>query len=93
MPLRLSTFDLTIAFNESLRYNILKNKKVLFMNIVTIPFEEPLLVDIGGHIVQIVAFKTLEHGNIKFGVNAPRSIEVHREEIYHAIKQKQQSSD
>ena len=61
------------------------------MNIVTIPFEEPLTVCINGEIVQVVAFKTLEHGNIKFGVQAPRSIEVHREEIYQAIKQKQQS--
>ncbi|CEK10587.1 carbon storage regulator [Legionella hackeliae] len=59
------------------------------MNIVTIPFEEPLTVNIKGTTVQIVAFKTLEHGNIKFGVNAPRSVEVHREEIYRAIKQKQ----
>lgn len=71
-----------------MRYNVLKSKEV-FMNIVTIPFEEPLTVNIKGTTVQIVAFKTLEHGNIKFGVNAPRSVEVHREEIYRAIKQKQ----
>jgi carbon storage regulator len=63
------------------------------MNIVTIPFEEPLIVSIDGNSVQIIAFKTLEHGNIKFGVQAPRSIEVHREEIYHAIKQKQQQRE
>ncbi|MCC5016012.1 MULTISPECIES: carbon storage regulator [Legionella] len=63
------------------------------MNIVTIPFEEPLTVHVNGTVVQIVAFKTSEHGNIKFGVEAPRSIQVHREEIYHAIKQKQQSGD
>lgn len=63
------------------------------MNIVTIPFEVPLTVCIKGELVQIVAFKTLEHGNVKFGVQAPRSIEVHREEIYHAIRQKQQSSE
>lgn len=61
------------------------------MNIVTIPFEEPLIISIHGEAVQIIAFKTLEHGNIKFGVQAPRSIQVHREEIYQAIKQKQQS--
>ncbi|MDI9819437.1 MULTISPECIES: carbon storage regulator [unclassified Legionella] len=62
------------------------------MNIVTIPFEEPLTINIDGKIIQVVAFKTLEHGNIKFGVEAPRSIEVHREEIHRAIKQKQQQS-
>lgn len=63
------------------------------MNIVTIPFEEPLIVSINGESVQIIAFKTLEHGNIKFGVQAPRSVEVHREEIYHAIKQKKLSAE
>jgi carbon storage regulator len=63
------------------------------MNIVTISFEEPLTVSINNEKIQIVAFKTLEHGNIKFGVQAPRSIEVHREEIYIAIKQKQLNSE
>ena len=60
------------------------------MNIVTIPFDEPLYISIDGELVQVVAFKTPEHGNVKFGVQAPRSINVHREEIYLAIKQKQQ---
>ena len=60
------------------------------MNIDTIPFEEPLYISIDGELVQVVAFKTPEHGNVKFGVQAPRSINVHREEIYLAIKQKQQ---
>lgn len=63
------------------------------MEIVTISFEEPLNVSINNEKIQIVAFKTLEHGNIKFGVQAPRSIEVHREEIYNAIKQKQQCKE
>ncbi|KTC65084.1 carbon storage regulator CsrA (plasmid) [Legionella adelaidensis] len=62
------------------------------MDIVTIPFEESLVICIGGEIVKVVAFKTQEHGNVKFGVQAPRSINVHREEIYHAIKQKQQEA-
>ncbi|MBA2656865.1 MAG: carbon storage regulator [Tatlockia sp.] len=63
------------------------------MNIVTVPFEEPLTVLIKGSTVQIIAFKTLEHGNVKFGVQAPRSVEVHREEIYNAIRLKQQQSE
>ncbi|MBA2651581.1 MAG: carbon storage regulator [Tatlockia sp.] len=62
------------------------------MNIVTIPFEEPLTVSIKGSTIQIIAFKTLEHGNIKFGVQAPRSIEVHREEIFNAIRLKQKQN-
>jgi carbon storage regulator len=59
------------------------------MNIVTVSFEEPLVFCIRGEIIQVVAFKTPEHGNIKFGINAPRSINVHREEIYLAIKKQQ----
>jgi carbon storage regulator len=63
------------------------------MNIVTLAFEEPLIISIQGEKVQLIAFKTQEHGNIKFGVSAPRSINVHREEIYLAIKQKQQQQE
>ena len=62
------------------------------MNIVTVSFEEPLVISVNGEIIQLIAFKTPEHGNIKFGVQAPRSINVHREEIYHAIKLKQQTN-
>ena len=61
------------------------------MNIITISFEEPLIIAVNNELVQLVAFKTQEHGNIKFGIEAPRSVNVHREEIYHAIKLKQQS--
>ena len=58
------------------------------MDIISLEFEKPLIIRIGGNDVKILAFKTLEHGNIKFGVEAPRSVNVHREEIFHAIKQK-----
>lgn len=63
------------------------------MNIINIAFEEPIFLSIEGETVHIIAFKTQEHGNVKFGVQAPRSINVHREEIYHAIKQKLQAED
>lgn len=68
------------------------------MNILTVSFEEPLIFNIQGEIVQVIAFKTPEGGNIKFGINAPRAVQVHREEIYLAIKnqqreQEQQSAD
>jgi carbon storage regulator len=62
------------------------------MNIVTISFEEPLIITVAGEVIQLIAFKTQEHGNIKFGVEAPRSVNIHREEIYHAIKLKQQAN-
>lgn len=59
------------------------------MDILTAAFEEPLFFCVKGELIQIVAFKTLEHGNIKFGIEAPRSVKVHREEIYHAIRSKE----
>lgn len=59
------------------------------MDIISLQFEEPLIIHIEDTVVKILAFKTQEHGNIKFGVEAPRSINVHREEIFHAIKQKE----
>lgn len=62
------------------------------MDILYLEFEKPLMINISGSLVKILAFKTQEHGNIKFGVEAPRTINVHREEIYHAIKKKQQLS-
>ena len=63
------------------------------MNIVTLPFEEPLIFEVNGEKEHVVAFRTQEHGNIKFGVDAPRSINVHREEIYHAIKLKEKQAE
>lgn len=62
------------------------------MDIISLQFEEPLIIHVGNKVVKILAFKTPEHGNIKFGVDAPRSINVHREEIFHAIKQKEQAN-
>ncbi|OGV37865.1 MAG: carbon storage regulator [Legionellales bacterium RIFCSPHIGHO2_12_FULL_35_11] len=61
------------------------------MNIINLPFEEPLTIELNGEKVQVVAFKTQEHGNIKFGINAPRAVQVHREEVYLAIKLKDDS--
>ena len=61
------------------------------MNILSVPFEEPIVLPINGELVKIVIFKTQEHGNVKFGIEAPRSINVHREEIYYAIKEKEMS--
>ena len=58
------------------------------MDIINLQFEEPLMIHMGDTLIKILAFKTQEHGNIKFGVEAPREVNVHREEIYHAIQQK-----
>lgn len=56
------------------------------MEIITLPFEEPIQINLNGEIVTVIAFKTAERGNIKFGIEAPRSIKVNREEIYRAMK-------
>jgi carbon storage regulator len=59
------------------------------MDIISLQFEEPLIIRIADTMVKILPFKTQEHGNVKFGVEAPRTINIHREEIFHAIKQKE----
>ncbi|MDX2346396.1 MAG: carbon storage regulator [Legionella sp.] len=62
------------------------------MEIVTVDFEEPVMLTVNNELVRVVAFKTQEHGHIKFGVDAPRSIKVHREEVYLAIKKQEEES-
>ncbi|MBA4696458.1 MAG: carbon storage regulator [Legionella sp.] len=59
------------------------------MDLINLPFEESLAISTAAGTVRITVFKTLEQGNVKLGVDAPRSLAVHREEIYYAIKQKQ----
>lgn len=36
----------------------------------------------------LYAFKTAEHGNIKFGIEAPSSVAINREEVYMKNKAK-----
>ena len=63
------------------------------MDILMLPFETPLTFTVEGHTIKLIAFKTLEHGNIKFGIDAPRSLKVNREEIYlEQLKKKQEES-
>ena len=62
------------------------------MDIFSLSFEEPLIITINEQSIRLVLFKTQENGNIKFGIEAPRSIDVYREEIYQAIQSKQQAS-
>ena len=51
------------------------------MDIINIEFEKPLTIKLNGEKVSLTVFRTDEHGNIKFGVNAPRSMKIDREEI------------
>ena len=61
------------------------------MDIISLSFEEPLIISLNNQLIKLVPYKTLEFGNIKFGIEAPRSVNVHREEIFHAIKTKRQT--
>ncbi|OGV39204.1 MAG: carbon storage regulator [Legionellales bacterium RIFCSPHIGHO2_12_FULL_42_9] len=56
------------------------------MEIITIPFEEPIQIHLNGEIVTVIVFKTTDRDNLKFGIEAPRSIKVNREEIYRAMQ-------
>jgi carbon storage regulator len=58
------------------------------MEIVNVPFEtRPLIIEIDGQKIECFVFETIEHGNIKFGVNAPRAMSIHREEVHRKINQ------
>lgn len=59
------------------------------MDIISLAFEEPMIITIDNTIVRLISFKTMEPGNIKFGIDAPRSVNIHREEIFKAIQSKQ----
>jgi carbon storage regulator len=63
------------------------------MKIFTIPFEEKFYITLGDKVVKLVTFPTTEPGNIKFGIDASRDIQVHREEIYESIQNQKQNSD
>ena len=52
------------------------------MEIRTIEFEGKLVIIKNNQQIHITPFLTLEHGNIKLGIDAPRGVGVDREEIY-----------
>lgn len=51
------------------------------MDIIRLDFEEKLFITLNGQRVELVVYKTFEHGNVKFGIDAPRSMRVNRAEI------------
>jgi len=56
------------------------------VDIVNIAFENEMKLTVNQQEVTLICFKTDEHGNIKFGVNAPRQIAVNRQEIFEMKK-------
>ena len=61
------------------------------MQILTVPFEEHFYIQYNGQTVKIITFQTHEPGNIKFGIDAAREVQIHREEIYETIQQQKQA--
>lgn len=45
---------------------------------------------IGDKIIIMVTQIDLEHGRVKIGIQAPRDLPVHREEVYKAIKRNEE---
>lgn len=58
------------------------------MEITTIEFEGKLVLNINNQKVCIIPFLTQEHGNIKFGIDAPRGVGVDREEVHKRKQEK-----
>ena len=56
------------------------------MDIVNVEFEKEMKLTVNQQEVLLTCFKTDEHGNIKFGINAPRQIAVNRQEIFEMKK-------
>ncbi len=63
------------------------------MQIFTIPFEEHFYIQINGKTVKLITFPTSEPGNIKFGIDAAREIQIHREEIYESIQEQKKATN
>lgn len=63
------------------------------MDIVNVEFEKELKLTVNKQEVRLLCFKTDEHGNVKFGVNAPRQVAVNRQEIFEMKKSNKQLSE
>lgn len=59
------------------------------MDILTLNIEEALLIHVDNEWVKVTPFKSHEPGQVKLGIEAPRSIKVHREEVYKALNSSQ----
>lgn len=63
------------------------------MEIHSIEFEKPFTLLIQNQTIQVTIFVTDEHGNVKFGIDAPRGVAVNREEIHFAKLEKLKMMD
>lgn len=56
------------------------------MELITVAYEERLIMELDGKKVSLTVFPFKEPGCFNFGIDAPRDITIHREEIYKKIK-------
>jgi carbon storage regulator len=63
------------------------------MDIFTLPFEKEIIIRIKDQDIKLITFRTPEHGNIKFGIDAPRSVKVNREEVYLNLLEEEKNKD
>ncbi len=52
------------------------------MEIYNLDFEKKLIIQLNNQSITLTVFRTIEHGNIKFGIDAPAAIRINRQEIY-----------
>ena len=60
------------------------------MDIINEDFGKNLIIDYQGKIVKLHIFN-INNGQVKFGIEAPSGVSIHREEIYELIKAKEKA--
>lgn len=63
------------------------------MDIITVSFEESLLIHINHEWVKFTTFKSTEPGHVKLGIEAPKTVSVHREEVHNLLHPAQKNQD
>lgn len=62
------------------------------MLILTRRISEKIIIDIGGELIEVVPLN-VNGSQVKIGVQAPRHIDVHREEIFNKIQQEKSNDN
>lgn len=62
------------------------------MEIITEDFEKNLIINYRGKTIRLRIFN-MHNGQIKFGIEAPEGIPVHREEIYELIQAQKKAKE
>jgi carbon storage regulator len=52
------------------------------MDILYFDFNDPIIIEVQRNQIKLTLYETSEPGQIKFGIDAPRSVQINREEIY-----------